>query len=245
MDKTKGSMRHGSLFSGIGGFDLAAQWMGWDNVFQVEIDPFCQKVLAKNFQLTKRYADIKTFPAGDYRGLLDIVTGGFPCKQTSLSAAIHKKRLGLQGPDSSLWEEQVRVLGDCLPPWAVVENVAGVKKWEDKIKSDLAGLGYTVSRLDFSASGFGLPHERRRCIYVANANGQRLEITRRSTTPSTDWFKRLALDGGSWLAGSPGTIGIFNGLPHRVDRIESLGNSIVPQVAYEIFKAIEQVSLSI
>lgn len=235
-------MRHGSLFSGIGGFDLAAQWMRWITVFQVEIDPFCQKVLAKNFPLVKRYADIRDFNARDYRGLLDIVTGGFPCKQTSVSAAIHKKRLGLQGVDSSLWKEQIRVLGDCLPTWAVVENVAGVEKWEDKIQSDLAGIGYTVSKLDFKACSFGLPHERRRCLFVANSNGQRLEITRRSASPTTDWFKRLAIDGGSWLTDSPGTIGSFNGLPNRVDRIKSIGNAIVPQVAYEIFKAIQEVS---
>jgi len=236
-------MRHGSLFSGIGGFDLAAQWMGWINVFQVEIDPFCQKVLAKNFPLVKRYADIRDFNARDYRGLLDIVTGGFPCKQTSVSAAIHKKRLGLQGVDSSLWEEQIRVLSDCLPTWAVVENVAGVKTWENKIQGDLAGIGYTVSRLDFEACHFGLPHERRRCIYVANRDGQRLALPRRSGTPSTDWVKGLAIDGGYWLTTAPGTSGSFNGLPYRVDRIRALGNAIVPQVAFETFKAIDRVKL--
>jgi DNA (cytosine-5)-methyltransferase 1 len=232
-------MRHGSLFSGIGGFDLAAQWMGWINVLQVEIDPFCQKILQKHFPLTKRYADIRDFNAIDYRGLLDIVTGGFPCKQTSVSAAIHKKRSGLEGADSSLWYEQIRVLKDCFPSWAVVENVAGVKGWEDQITDGLEGIGYTVSKLEFEACGFGLPHQRRRCLFVANADGQRLEIPRRPNTPTTDWFKGLAIDGGSWLTTSPGVTGIFNGLPNRVDRIRALGNAVVPQVAYEIFKAID------
>lgn len=232
-------MRHGSLFSGIGGFDLASQQMGWINVIQVEINPFCQKVLSKNFPLVKRYGDIREFDAKPYRGLLDIVTGGFPCKQTSVSAAIHKKRSGLQGVDSSLWDQQVRVYADCLPTWGVVENVAGVEEWEDKIQSDLEGIGYTVSKLEFKAVDFGLPHERRRCFYVANANGQRLEITRQRRSPTTDWVKRLTIDGGSWLTGTPGATGIFNGLPNRVDRVESLGNSMVPYKALEIFKAIE------
>ena len=69
-------MRHGSLFSGIGGFDLAAQWMGWENVFQVEWDSYCQKVLAKNFPNVKRYGDIKEFKGE--KGSVDILSGGFP-----------------------------------------------------------------------------------------------------------------------------------------------------------------------
>ena len=74
-------MKHGSLFSGIGGFDLAAEWMGWENVFQVEIDPYCQKVLEKNFPNVKRYGDIKEFK-GEC-GSVDILTGGPPCQPTS------------------------------------------------------------------------------------------------------------------------------------------------------------------
>jgi DNA (cytosine-5)-methyltransferase 1 len=236
-------INHGSLFTGIGGFDVAAQQIGWVNVFQVENNAFCQKVLAKNFPLVKRYGDIKQFNARDYRGLLDVVTGGFPCKQTSVSAAIHQKRSGLEGVDSSLWFEQIRVLEDCRPTWAVVENVAGVKKWEDTIKSGLEGIGFTVSKVEFEAVDFGLPHKRRRCFYVANAHGKRLEITRQPGTPTTDWVKRLAIDGGSWLSSTPGTIGSFNGLPNRVDRINALGNACIPAMALEIFKAIEALVL--
>lgn len=74
---------HASLFTGIGGFDLAAEWMGWRNVFQVEIDDFCNKVLEKNFPNAKRYRDIKEFNGKPYRGAIDVLTGGFPCQPYS------------------------------------------------------------------------------------------------------------------------------------------------------------------
>lgn len=233
-------MKHASLFTGIGGFDLAAQWMGWENVFQVEIDSFCQKVLAKNFPEVKRYGDIKEFDGTKYSGAIDILTGGFPCKQTSVGASIHGYRDGLEGRDSSLWFEFLRIIGEVLPSFAVVENVAGVKKWESIIQSGLEKIGYTVSRLDQKASYYGLPHSRRRSIYVANRDGKRLSFARQSETLTTEWVERLALDGGSWLYRTPGTGRGINGIPNRVDRIKSLGNAIVPQVAFEIFKAIEQ-----
>lgn len=68
-------LRHGSLFSGIGGFDLAAEWMGWENIFHCEYDPFCQKILKHHFPNSKLYEDIKTFKATKYRGRIDILTG--------------------------------------------------------------------------------------------------------------------------------------------------------------------------
>lgn len=234
-------MKHLGLFEGIGGFSLAARWMGWETVAWVEINEFCQKVLKKNFPEAKGYGDIKEFDGTPYRGTIDILTGGFPCKQTSVGASIHGYRNGLEGRDSSLWYELHRVIGEILPRWAVVENVAGVKKWENIIQGGLEESGYAVSRLDQKASFYGLPHSRRRSIYVANRDSQGLSFTRQSESPTTEWIERLALNGGSWLYRTPGTGRGINGIPNRVDRIKSLGNAIVPQVAFEIFKAIEQV----
>ena len=91
-------MTHGSLFSGIGGFDLAAQWMGWENVFHCEMNPFGQKVLAHHFPNSTLHEDVKTFPASDYVGRIDILTGGFPCQPYSTAG----KRLG-KDDDRHLW----------------------------------------------------------------------------------------------------------------------------------------------
>ena len=76
-------LSHGSLFSGIGGFDLAAQWMGWNNIFQVEKDDWCRKVLAKNFPKTERFTDIKDFTGYEYTNRIDVISGGFPCQPCS------------------------------------------------------------------------------------------------------------------------------------------------------------------
>ena len=103
-------MKHASLFSGIGGFDLAAQRMEWENIFQVEKDEFCQKVLTKNFPHVKRYGDIKQFDGTPYRGSIDIITGGFPCQPYSSAG----KRKGNKD-DRHLWPEMLRVVSEIQP----------------------------------------------------------------------------------------------------------------------------------
>lgn len=116
-----GRTKHGSLFSGIGGFDLAASWMGWDNVFQVELSAFCNTVLAHHFPATKRYRDIKHFKAEVYHGTIDVISGGFPCQPFSTAG----KRMGSKD-DRFLWPEALRVIGTIRPLWIVLENVAGL-----------------------------------------------------------------------------------------------------------------------
>src|SRR5688572_3315658 len=98
-------MRHASIFTGIGGFDLAAQWMGWTNVFQCEKDEWCNKVLTKNFPGVKKYRDIKDFNAKPYYGSVDVISGGFPCQPFSTAG----KRKG-EEDDRFLWEEMLRII---------------------------------------------------------------------------------------------------------------------------------------
>lgn len=299
-------MNHASLFSGIGGFDLAAEWMGWQNIVQVEIDPFCLKILEKHFPNTERHTDIRTFPAADYAGRIDILTGGFPCQPYSVAG----ERKG-EADERYLWPEMLRVISEIRPTWVIAENVAGFASMAQfksfppvdsegvaigetgdvycrlgygvakKTVEDLKALGYEVQPFIIPAYGLDAPHRRDRIWIVAHAVGirpqkrfsekTRWEKTKRS--PEANQFGRCGqtISDTNGLNGKRGhtqtakrwkskkrSIGlrsstggrfaewpvepnvgrVAHGIPKRVDRIKALGNAIVPQVAYEIFKAI-------
>lgn len=236
-------MRVLDLFSGIGGFSLGLEEAGMMTVAFCEINPFCKMILRKHWPDILLYSDIRNLDKDDVGGV-EVICGGFPCTQTSVAAAIHQCRDGLDGRDSSLWFEYFRLVQALRPIWVIIENPPGVKEWEGQIQGSLEGIGYRVSRLEIKASDFGLPHIRRRYFYVANSNGKRLEITRRSKSRQVDWSKRLATAGGSWLSGSPGTVGSLNGLSNRVDRVKAIGNSVVPMVVKEIGLAIIEAQMA-
>ncbi len=161
-------MTHGSLFSGIGGFDLAASRMGWDNVFQVEIDPFCRRVLQKNFPDAQRFTDIKNFDGSEFAGKIDIISGGFPCQPFSVAG----QRKG-KTDDRALWGEMLRVIRTIRPAWVVGENVAGIISMElDTVLADLEGIGYTCQALVVPACAVNALHRRDRVWIVAHANQQ-------------------------------------------------------------------------
>jgi DNA-cytosine methyltransferase len=164
-------VRHASLFSGIGGFDLAAQWMGWENIFQVEIDPFCQKVLAKNFPEVKRYGDIKQFNGTEYRGSVDILTGGFPCQPFSIAGKIKGTE-----DDRYQWPEMLRVIREVDAPVVVGENVANIKNVAlEQILSDLEDAGYWPEVYSIPARSLDADHERQRIWIVAYTKCERLQ----------------------------------------------------------------------
>lgn len=159
-------LSHGSLFSGIGGFDLAAQWMGWTNVFQCEKDDWCRKVLAKNFPQTERFADIKEFDATKYNGAIDIISGGFPCQPFSVAG----QRKGKED-DRYLWEEMLRVIREVKPTYVVGENVTGIIGLAlDTVLSDLEAQGYTTETFIIPACSKNAWHRRDRVWIVAYAN---------------------------------------------------------------------------
>lgn len=114
-------MQHGSLFSGIGGFDLAAERMGWQNVFHCEKDSFCNKILKHYWSEADSYEDIKDFDGGQYKGNIDIISGGFPCQPFSVAG----QRRG-KADDRYLFPEALRVIKTIRPNWIVLENVAGI-----------------------------------------------------------------------------------------------------------------------
>lgn len=159
-------LSHGSLFSGIGGFDLAAQWMGWNNIFQVEKDDWCRKVLAKNFPKTERFADIKDFTGYEYTNRIDVISGGFPCQPFSVAG----QRKG-KDDDRYLWEEMLRVIATIKPTYVIGENVTGIIGLAlDTVLSDLEAQGYTTETFIIPACGKNAWHRRDRVWIVAYAN---------------------------------------------------------------------------
>ena len=162
-------LSHGSLFSGIGGFDLAAQWMGWNNIFQVEKDDWCRKVLAKNFPKTERFADIKDFTGYEYTNRIDVISGGFPCQPFSVAG----QRKG-KDDDRYLWEEMLRVIGTIKPTYVVGENVTGIIGLAlDTVLSDLEAQDYTTETFIIPACSKNAWHRRDRVWIVAYANSIR------------------------------------------------------------------------
>jgi DNA (cytosine-5)-methyltransferase 1 len=163
-------LKHGSLFSGIGGFELAAEAMGWQNVFSVEYDEFCSKILEHHFPLTKHYNDIKQFNAKPYRGSIDIITGGFPCQPFSSAG----KRGGVSD-NRYLWPEMLRVIREVRPRFVVAENVRGLVNWSEgmvfeTVLTDLESEGFEVFPVILPAAGVNAPHRRDRIWFIAYRN---------------------------------------------------------------------------
>lgn len=215
--------------------DLGLTRAGMECSWQVEIEPFCRRVLEKHWPHARRHDDVRTFLPGDVEGWeVDCVCGGFPCKQTSTAAAVHGRRSGLEGKDSGLWYEQRRIIGRLRPRWAIVENVSGVATWAGEIQGFLEASGYRVSRLRFPASRLGAPHSRRRLFLAANLDGKGLSLPGEAGSPEAEGVPRGATDGNPWLSALSGAVRVADGLPGGVDRREriiALGNAVVPAVA--------------
>ena len=159
----------GSLFSGIGGIDLAFQWAGFEIAFQVEIDDFCHAVLRKNFPTVPKFKDICHVRGSDLPSV-DVLAGGFPCQNISITG----KRKGLEGEQSVLWTEFARLLGELRPSIAFVENVPNITRLGGtRVVGDLAALGYDAEWGIVPANAVGSPQSRKRWFLVGYANGER------------------------------------------------------------------------
>ncbi len=166
------------LFSGIGGFDLAAEWAGWTNVFHCEIDPFCRSVLKYHFPNATQYEDIRTTDFTVWRGRVDVLTGGFPCQPFSIAG----KRLGTSD-ERYLWPEMLRAIREIRPRWVVGENVRGFIDWSEglvleTVCADLEALGYEVQPFVLPACGVDAPHRRDRVWIVAHRADAGIESLR-------------------------------------------------------------------
>jgi len=283
-------VRHGSLFSGIGGFDLASEWMGWENVFHCEWNEFGKKVLKYYWPNAISYHDINKTDFSIHRGQIDLLSGGFPCQPYSSAG----KRLGKED-DRHLWPEMLRAIREIQPTWVVGENVLGLVNWNGglvfhEVQADLEAEGYEVQPYVLPAVSVNAPHRRDRVWFVAYSNGSRINREKKYENSSEDcrnrqqsnntynngkiWRTSSDTDCGRqscqeyrktesgqftkegisnyWrnfptqspvCAGNDGISSRLDGITFPKWRNESIkagGNAIVPQVAIQIFKAIEQ-----
>jgi len=200
-------MKHGSLFSGIGGFDLAAEWMGWENVFHCEWMPFPRQVLYYHFPNSISYEDITKTNFTIHRGTIDILTGGFPCQPYSHAG----KRLG-KDDERHLWPHMLRAIQEIQPTYVVGENVRGITNWNgglvfEEVCADLENEGYEVIPFILPACAVGAPHRRDRVWFIAHSNCH----TRRSA--NSEWenkeqhlFSRSSRFSEEWITSNTNSI---------------------------------------
>ena len=244
-------LTHLSLFSGIGGLDLAAEMAGFKTVGQCEWADFQTKVLEKHWPDVPRWRDIRTLTAESFyerTGLrtVDIISGGFPCQPFSLAG----KRSG-KDDDRYLWPEMLRVIREIRPHWVIGENVLGIVNLAlDTVLTDLEEEGYSTQAFVIPACGVNAPHKRQRVCIVAYSINRRGAVRWDGKLPNADENDeaRNHYRGGKeefltreWGGNKPGVAGVVDGVPNRVDRIRSLGNAVVPQQFYIFFKTIADI----
>lgn len=164
------------LFSGIGGFSLAASWTGQiETVAFCEIDKYCQKVLQKNFPGIPIIENIKDLKNEKQYGAIDIITGGFPCQPFSVAG----KQRGKED-DRYLWPEMFRIIQEFRPTWVIGENVTGfVNLGLEQAILDLESEGYEVQTFNIPACAKDAPHQRKRIWIIAHSSTQRLSFATR------------------------------------------------------------------
>jgi DNA (cytosine-5)-methyltransferase 1 len=250
-------MTHGSLFSGIGGFDLAAEWMGWENVFHCEFEKYKLDRLHKNFPNSISYGDITETDFTLHQGRIDIITGGFPCQDASIAKQDGKGQQGLQGSRTGLFWEMLRAIKEIRPRYIVAENVANFLKVNGgsdfrTALTELARLGYNAEWRICRASEVGAPHHRARLYLVAYPNSIRLQAgetffshvyAEASPKPWRAFGTTIQIvRGGAWNT-EPPVLCVDDGLSGKLVRrqLHGYGNAVIPQVVFQIFKAIEQI----
>ncbi len=247
-------LTHFSLFSGIGGLDLAAEWAGFKTVGQCEWADYPTKVLEKHWPDVPRWRDIRSVTAESIRdrGIesITVLSGGFPCQPHSLAG----ERLA-SADERDLWPEYRRIVCETKPKWVLGENVYGLLSSEDGrffggVLRDLAGLGYSVGWCSFPAYTIGAQFSRTRVFIIASSNSNRLQgnCQRPFKAYETDFVQGPPSEAVNaalslWNRQETGNNRIREtyGLSNWMDRIKALGNCVVPQQAYPIFKAIADI----
>lgn len=251
-------MKHGSLFTGIGGFDLAAKWMGWNNVFHCEIEEDKREVLKKNFPNSKSYASITEFDATQYRGEIDIISGGFPCQDISIANQSIKTggAVGIKGERSGLWKHYARIIREVRPQIIIFENSSMLlNRGLEIVLCDLHELRYDAEWRLFYATQFGFPHLRERLYGVAYARGFGWEnhlkaggILQKILPERTPRQKPVSIPLKRFNSKSSyADVRMDDGFSSELDKrvIHGYGNAVVPQIPFAIFKAIQQKQINL
>lgn len=236
-------MNHSSIFSGIGGAELAAQWVGWNNIFHCEINPFGKKVIGYWFPKSISYGDIKKTNFTEWRGRIDVLTGGFPCQPFSLAG----KRNG-NSDDRYLWPQMLRAIQEIQPTWVIGENVAGIVsmvepgkeiRMENKkaifeeniiyrkeqlytierICKDFEQNGYEVQPIIIPACAVGAPHRRERVWFIAHSKSD----SQRKWKNKQEYFKEFKRTTDNSFSCKDGTI--TNTCIERLERRKEEGIS--------------------
>jgi DNA (cytosine-5)-methyltransferase 1 len=225
-----------ALFAGTGGGILAGKLLGWRTVCAVEINAFCARRLMQrqvecNLPPFPIWDDVCTFRGSEWRGLIDVVSGGFPCTDISTAG----KKAGIEGVNSRLWMEQSRIIREVRPRFAFVENSPALTtRGLDRVLGDLASMGFDARWGVLGSDDVGAEHQRERIWIVAD---------------SMPWLKPMGRDfpGGRWKSKQiawnahrqavcePGFLGKPSGMADRMDRNRAIGNGQDPRVAAAAF----------
>lgn len=244
-----------SLFAGIGGIDIAAEWAGFKTAAFCEKDKYCQKVLKKHWPEVPVFDDVRNLSASSLQNAgippesIGIVTGGFPCQPHSISGL----RLG-SNDERDLWDENRRIISEINPRWYVGENVPGLLSNESgrffgRVLRDLAQMGYSAGWCCFGADTTGAVQGGERVYLMAASRS----VRRRGPLPGLEQAKKIyeqasktvaanrttghAYQGRIWPP-TPGVRRVANGISNRVDRLRAIGNAVDPRQIYPIFAAI-------
>ena len=231
-----------ALFAGAGGGILGGHLLGWRTVCAVEWEPYPASVLCarQNDGFLPPFPiwdDIQTFDGRPWRGIVDVVSGGFPCQDISAAG----KGAGIDGERSGMWREMARVVGEVRPRYVFVENSPMlVTRGLERVLADLTTLGYDTRWTVMGAADVGAPHQRDRIWIVGNSNSKprfqtnkEIDTKRSKRKPRNDscgeyWQPIFAPD---WQISEAVSDGVADGVAARVDRLKAIGNGQVPEVA--------------
>ena len=229
-----------SLFSGIGGLDLAAEWAGFKTVAFCERDEFCQKVLAKHWPGVRIFDDVRTIDTSELPAI-DIVFGGYPCQPFSSAG----RRKGT-ADERHMWPHMLDVVRRTKPAWVVGENVKGhISMGLDEVLCDMESEGFETRAFAIPAGAVKAPHSRERVFVVSYSESNRHrergevgDVCKKNGGSRCGLLPKFAVP--TWWDTEPGVCRVADGIPGRVDRLRSLGNAVVPQQAHPIFAAIAE-----